>query len=118
MQPEERDPSYIWDMLEYARLALDLTRGISFHAYSHDRIKQLALERALEIVGEAARRVSERFRQNHPEIPWGVIVAHRNVLAHEYGEIRQERLWQTATEQVPGLVERLIPLIPPSPESL
>lgn len=116
MRPEERDPAYLWDMLEHARFAVELTQEMSFRAFLSDRVKQLAMERVLEIVGEAARRVSEPFRLSHPEIPWALIIAHRNILAHEYDEIRQERLWKTATEDAPVLVAVLERLVPPSPQ--
>ena len=69
----------------------------------------------LEIIGEAARRVSTEFRHAHPEIPWAKIIAHRNVLVHEYDEIRQERLWKTATIDVPLLITPLKELLPPEP---
>lgn len=115
MPPEERDAAYLWDMLQHAKLAVELAHGTTFHAYIQDRFKQLALERALEIVGEAAGRLSREFRCSHPEIPWRKIISHRNVLAHEYDEILQELLWKTATEAAPGLVaalEKLIPRVP------
>ena len=115
MQPEERDAAYLWDMLEAGREAVAFTTGISFEAYSHDRMRQRAVERAIEIVGEAARRVSEDFRQAHPDIPWRPIIAQRHVLAHEYGEILQERIWRVATVHLPALIAQLGPLIPPLP---
>lgn len=115
MLPEGRDPAYLWDMLEHARLALSFVQGRSYQSLQKDRLRRLALERALEIIGEAARRVSEPFRQAHPEIPWGRIIAKRNVLAHEYDEIYEELLWITATEHVPVLIALLEPLVPPGP---
>lgn len=79
----------------------------------------MAVERALEIIGEAARRVSETFKQAHPEIPWRSIIAQRNVLAHEYNEIEQELIWTVATVRIKELIanlEPLILLIPPESE--
>ncbi|MBC7833831.1 MAG: DUF86 domain-containing protein [Phycisphaerales bacterium] len=73
------------------------------------------MERELEIVGEAARGVSEPFRFAHTEIPWRKIVAHRHVLAHEYGAIRLDDLWRVATVHAKDLVASLTPLIPPPP---
>jgi len=61
----------------------------------------------LEIIGEAAGRVSTSFRNAHPEIPWRQIIGQRNVLIHEYGEIKQERIWKTVTENIPQLIELL-----------
>jgi uncharacterized protein with HEPN domain len=61
----------------------------------------------LEIIGEAAGRVATSFRNAHPEIPWRQIIGQRNVLIHEYGEIKQERIWKTVTENIPQLIEQL-----------
>lgn len=116
MQPEDRDVSYLWDMLEHARIVIDITQGESFDSYSKDRVKQLALERLVGIIGEAAGRVSMPFRDRHPEIPWQKIIGQRNVLAHEYDKILHEVLWATATLAVPDLVEKIAPLLPPPRE--
>ncbi len=117
MRPDERDAAYLWDMLDAARTVREITKHQALDAYLNDRTLQLAVERALEIIGEAARRVSEPFREAHPEIPWRPIIAQRNVLAHEYGDIRQERIWAVVTRHIPELIELLTPLVPPAPGS-
>jgi uncharacterized protein with HEPN domain len=66
-----------------------------------------AVERPIEVIGEAARHISGPFKMKHPEIPWGRIIGQRNVLAHEYGEILLERVWRTAKESIPELAELL-----------
>ncbi|MBI4556430.1 MAG: DUF86 domain-containing protein [Candidatus Hydrogenedentes bacterium] len=76
---------------------------------------QLAIERQIEVVGEAAKRISEEFKLCHPEIPWSPIIAQRNVLAHEYGEIKQDRMRLLASERIPALIALLRPLVPPTP---
>jgi uncharacterized protein with HEPN domain len=73
---------------------------------------QLAVERLVEIIGEAAQRISEPLRQAHPEIPWRSIIAQRHVLAHEYGEIKQDRMWRLVADDLPKLLEALAPLAP------
>ena len=78
-------------------------------------MRQLAVERSIEILGEAARKVSQAFQAAHPEIPWSRIIAQRHVLAHEYGNIDHERIWEVATVRVPQLIVQLVPLIPPPP---
>lgn len=78
-----------------------------------DRKLQLAIERLVEIIGEAARGVSSECRAQHPGIPWSGIVAQRHVLAHEYGAIKRERIWMVATQRVPELIAQLKPLLPP-----
>jgi uncharacterized protein with HEPN domain len=112
MRPEERDAALLWDMLDAARAVRDFTLGVTFEVYEADRRVQFAVERGLEILGEAAHHVSDGFRAAHPEIPWSGIVGQRNVLAHEYGEIKPERIWRVATERLPDLIRMLEPLVP------
>lgn len=118
MPPEERDPAHLWDMLEAAQTLRQLTAGLSIKSYLADRRTQLAVERGIEILGEAARRVSPSFQQAHAEIPWAGIVAQRNVIAHEYGEIKQERIWVVATVHVEDLIAKLQPLVPVGPPDI
>ena len=109
MQPDQRDAAYLWDMLDASRTVEQLISGLDFTQYSNDRRTQLAVERCLEIIGEAAAKVSALFRNAHPEIPWRQIIGQRNVLIHEYGEIKQERIWKVVRENVPQLIELLKP---------
>ena len=116
MRPDQRDAALLWDMLEYSRQVGRITKGLAYAHYLKDRTLQLAVERAVEVVGEAARHVSPAFKEAHPEISWRGIIAQRNVLAHEYGEIKQDRLWMAATERIPKLLELLAKLeLPPKP---
>lgn len=115
MPPESRDPAYLWDMLDAARSIQEFTKGVSQNLYLQNRMMQLAVERQLEVIGEAARRLSEVFRQTHSKIPWRSIIALRNVLAHEYGDIRHDRIWKVVTVHIPTLIAALEPLIPPLP---
>ena len=96
MLPESRDPAYLWDMLHAARDIRDFTAGVSFEQYMKNKMMQLAVERLLEVVGEAARNVSDAFKKAHPEIPWKQIIGQRNILIHEYGDIVQDRIWSVA----------------------
>jgi len=115
MRPEDRDAAYLWDMLDAAKNVRSFVDGVTFHQYENDRKLQFAVERAIEIIGEAARHVSENFRLAHADIPWKGIIGQRHVLAHEYGEIQQERLWIVASKRIPELITILEPLLPPAP---
>jgi len=115
MHLDNKDAGYLWDMLDSARTIIKFVSGVSFHQYMQNRQLQLAVERALEIIGEAARRVSKGVQDEHSDIPWQNIIAQRNVLAHEYGEIKQELIWKVATVRIPELIAALEPLVPPSP---
>ena len=59
--------------------------------------------------------VTDEFVIADTDIPWKAIVAQRNIIAHEYGEILVERVWRVAVERIPELVEKLKPLIPQQP---
>ncbi|MFH1875100.1 MAG: HepT-like ribonuclease domain-containing protein [Pseudomonadota bacterium] len=117
MQPEEKDVAYLWDMLDAAKTVCDFTKNINYHQYENDRKMQLAVERAVEIIGEAARRVSKDFQKTHSEIPWKGIIGQRHILAHEYGEIKQERMWILVSKRIPELIKLLEPLIPNEPNT-
>jgi len=80
MQPDEMDAARLWDMLTYARGVERAMHGRKFEAYIADDNLRLAVERRLEIIGEAARNVSPAFRAAHSEIPWRRIIGLRNVL--------------------------------------
>lgn len=111
MRPEDRNAAYLWDMLESARDIVQFASGLKIEEYIKDRKLQLAIERSLEIIGEAAKNVSPDFQDNHSEIPWRKIIAQRNVIAHEYGEIKQERIWTVVSTNIPGLIKALEPLV-------
>lgn len=115
MRPETGDVSYLWDMLDAAYAIRQFVTGKTFDDYTRDRLLRGAIERHIEIIGEAARNVSAPCREAHPEIPWRKIVAQRHVLAHEYGEVKHESIWRVATIHIPELIEQLEPLIPPPP---
>ena len=72
---------------------------------------QFALVRAIEIIGEAAGRVSENVQKAAPEIPWREAVGIRNRLVHAYFDVDLGILWQTAVESVPQMLERLEKLL-------
>jgi uncharacterized protein with HEPN domain len=115
MPRDKDDAAYLWDMLDAARVVVELTADFRYEEYLKDRRTQLAVERALEIVGEAARHVSEAVKDAHPEIPWSKIVRHRHVLAHEYGELKSELIWIVVRRHTPELIRQLEPLVPPGP---
>ena len=117
MPPEERDYAYLWDMLEAAREVASMLDQYDLSAFLADRVMVRAIERTVEIIGESARRVSSRYQNSHPEIPWREIIGQRNILAHEYGQIDHELLYKTATEDIPALIEVIENLLPPLDEN-
>jgi len=111
MSPIERDAAHLWDMREAARETVELTAGLSEEEFLESRTLRRATERTVEIIGEAARRVSSEFREAHPEIPWRNIVGLQNILAYEYGRIDHQALLHTARNDIPALIPLLDSLI-------
>lgn len=116
MPPEERDAALLLDMLNAARGIVVFTAGKHFSQYESDRMLQLAVERSVEIIGEAAKGVSSSLKTSHPEINWRGMVTQRHVLAHDYGKIIHSRLWEIATVHVPLLIRQIESLLPPIPD--
>ena len=115
MSAPKDDRVYLWDMLTAARAVVDSARGRTLAEYEADLLLRSAVERQIEIIGEAARRISKDFVHAHPEIPWRPIQAQRYVLAHDYGEIKHDRIWRIAETHVPELIALLEPLVPAQP---
>jgi uncharacterized protein with HEPN domain len=113
MQPEERDAAYLWDMLQASRDSLEFTRGVSLDEYNSNKMLQMAVERGFQILGKAARRVTESLKAAHPEIPWNSIVGHRNVIVHDYADLSPKRIWEVVEDDLPELVLDLERLISP-----
>ena len=110
------DSAYLLDMLLAARDGLSFTEDLSYEDFLRDRRTQLSVLKAVEIVGEAAARLSEDARRAIPDIPWREIVGMRNRLVHGYFDIDFPRVWDTVRHDLPDLIARLEPLVPPEAE--
>jgi uncharacterized protein with HEPN domain len=94
-------------MLDAAREALGFVGRKNRSALEKDRMLLLAILKDLEILGEAAGRVTERFRARHPEIPWSAIIATRNRLIHGYFDVDLEVVWETVAKDLPRVAKAL-----------
>lgn len=94
-------------MLDHAVEALEMVRGQTRRALDSDRKLNLALVRLVEIVGEAAARVTVGCRRRHPAIPWDDIIGMRNRIVHGYDEVDFDILWDTVELHLPELIAGL-----------
>ena len=101
------DRASMLDMLAHAREAVDLLGYRNRAGLARDRVLQLALTRLVEVIGEAANRVSTEAQEKHPDIPWARIIGMRNRLIHGYDVIDYDLLWDTVTDDLPPLIEAL-----------
>lgn len=84
-----RDPvACLGDMLDYARDVQTFVAGMDFESFAKNRKTQYAVLRALEVIGEAAKRVPLETQERFPSTPWRQIIGMRNVIAHDYLGIR------------------------------
>ena len=94
-------------MVDAAEIVGQFIAGRSRADLDRDRMLLFAVVRAIEIVGEAAARVSDETRAEVNEVPWTSIVGMRNRLVHGYFEIDAEIVWRTASDEIPRLLDAL-----------
>jgi uncharacterized protein with HEPN domain len=96
---------YLRDMLAYAKAAERITAGSTFESFRGSEEKGLAVVRALEIIGEAARQVPIEIRQRYPDVPWAEAIGMRNKVIHGYFGVDLRVVWDTVQEDLPPLRE-------------
>lgn len=101
----KHDPRVTLRQIEdHARLAQTICAGKALPDLLADRPAQLALERALEILGEAVKRLPAELLASYPAVPWKLVAGMRDRLSHGYDEIRHDVLWNTVQQDVPVLL--------------
>ena len=111
--PRPDDPTHLRHMLEASRKIRMFAEGHSRDDLEMDELRALGLVRLLEIIGEAATRVTDATKTHYPAIPWAQMIGMRNRLIHGYDVIDLDILWQTVTEDVPVLIKLLEGVIIP-----
>jgi len=111
LDPRQRDLVKCEDMRIHAERACDYLGERSLDEFLGDHLIQAAVIRCVEVIGKAARLVSEEMRQRAPQIPWHLIVGMRHVLAHDYGTVVLDRVYEVVTIHLPELLAQLSPLI-------
>lgn len=103
----DEDRVRLLHMIEAAESVAQFVAGRSPDDLDRDRMLLFAVIHAVEILGEAASKVSSETRAGAPEVPWGAIVSMRNRLIHGYFDINKTIVWKTATVEIPALVPQL-----------
>jgi len=98
---------YTGHMLDKAREAMDLVKGKDRADYNSEPSLRYALAHLLQIIGEAARRISPDFCEAHSEIPWKAIVGMRNKVVHDYMSVDEDVVWDTVQQELPPLIKSL-----------
>ena len=105
--PPRRDSVFIAQMIEAAEAALEFSAGDTAESFAGDRLVGFAVVRAIQLVGQAARGVTEELKAAHPEIPWREMIGMRNVVVHDYADVDLALVWKTVRDDLPSLIRRL-----------
>ena len=107
MPLNENDLSFLIDIVDCIMDINEFTKGIEFYEFEKDKMRKLAVERQLEIIGQAASKISKDTQNILENIPWPNIIGLRNKLAHDYGEILAERIWIISKNSIQELLKEL-----------
>ncbi len=113
----QRDLSYLTDIIQAARQIQEFIQGINKTQFENSSLVQSAVIRQIEIMGEAAKRLSEKFRLEHPEIPWKRIAGMRDILIHAYDHVDIDEVWNVVETSIPALLKQIETVITPFEKS-
>lgn len=99
-------------MLDMTRRAVRAIESKTRAQYDEDDILRLGLTHLVQVIGEAARKVSDEFRDEHSEIPWRKIVGMRHRIVHDYMRVDEDILWQVVTNDLRALLPQLEAILP------
>ena len=108
----ERDATLLLDMLLAARDAKSFVQGLDEAGFRTSRLHQNAAIRSLEVIGEAAGRVSAATQTRHPEIPWRQVIGMRHRLIHGYSAVQPSLVWAVLRDHLDALISALSAIVP------
>ena len=107
------DDAYLIDMLQAARKAAAFAADLTYPQFQESDLHQNAIVKVLEVIGEAASRITTDTHRAHPQIPWSQIIGLRNRVVHGYFDVDLELIWQIVHQDIPILIDQLQDLLPP-----
>ena len=104
------DSVYIQHIISSINNIQEYITGLNLETFLEDNKTQDAVVRQFEIIGEATKRISADFRDDHPDIPWSEMAGMRDVLIHDYIDVNFEIVWKTAIENIPVVKDAILKL--------
>ncbi len=108
-----KDEALLLDMLIAARKIQRFTASMTQDAFKGNEMIQSAVIREIQVIGEAARMVTDETKAKHTSIEWSAISGMRNRIIHEYFNIDLSIVWETINSDIPALLEQLERIVPP-----
>jgi uncharacterized protein with HEPN domain len=110
-----RDSASVLDIFLAGQRVLSFAQGLSRVELETDVMRHSAILYQIEIMGEATKRLSSSYRNEHPEIPWRDIAGMRDIIIHQYDRINFEVVWDVTQDNIPRLLAMIAPLLPEEP---
>jgi uncharacterized protein with HEPN domain len=92
---------HLEDILDAAEKAQAFVEGTTYETFVTDDKSVFAVIRALEIIGEATKRLPQPLRDEHPQVPWSSMAGMRDNLIHDYSDVDRQLVWRTVQEEIP-----------------
>ena len=104
MREKVKDPGRIRHMLDSALILTEETPKHTLDAKQTDRILFFGLAKLIEIIGEAAYKLTKEFKTTHNELPWDAIIGMRHVMVHDYYTMSPQKIWTTIVSDIPAMI--------------
>lgn len=105
------DSISVRDIYEAGQAAINYAKGLTKEEILADQMRLQAIKYQLIVIGEAAVRLSDSFRNNHPKITWREMIGMRNILVPQYHWVELDIIWGVVQNSVPALISKIEPLI-------
>ncbi|MDX2217383.1 MAG: DUF86 domain-containing protein [Oculatellaceae cyanobacterium bins.114] len=100
------------DIARSAQLILEFAQGLEKPELAVNLEKQSAILYQIVVIGEAVKRLSADFRNQHPQVPWREIAGMRDILTHQYDRVEVDEIWDVIQDDIPQLLSMIEPLLP------
>ena len=102
---------YLTHIFDAATAIETQMQGVTREQFDDSEVLQGFIERKLEIIGEATKHIPDTFKKQHPNIPWKDMTGMRDILIHQYTQVDEDIVWQTATQKIPPLKKQIEKLL-------